>query len=118
MTESRLVEAFRYPKGCADSALLLPWMYTCQHALGCFLARMKRVSGLGSSSYLSNGRLSMIMGSWLVHEKVTLGCADRCGSEGALLSGQNASGSGQKPTAKPFCADRGTWIRRLKMKQV
>ena len=49
----------------------------------------------------------------MVHEKVTLGCADRCGSEGALLSGQKASGSGQNPTAKPFCAERGTWIRRL-----
>ena len=52
--------------------------------------------------------------TWFVQENVTLGWADLCGSEGALLSGQNASGSGQNPTANPFCADRGTWISRLK----
>jgi hypothetical protein len=28
--------------------------------------------------------------------------------EEELISGQNDSGIGQKPTAKPFCAERGT----------
>jgi len=50
----------------------------------------------------------MIIGSKLVHENFTLGWADRCGNAGELTSGQKASGNGQNPTAKPFCADLGT----------
>ncbi len=40
--------------------------------------------------------------TWLTHVKLTFGCADLCGSEGAFTSGQKASGRGQKPTAKPI----------------
>lgn len=76
-------------------------MNTCQQKFGCFLPRMNRVRGEGSSSYLSKGRLSMIMGSWLVQVNLRVGWAERCGRVCADTSGQKASGSGQNPTANP-----------------
>ena len=51
-------------------------MKTCQQKLGCFLPRMKSVRGLGSSSYLSKGKFSMTMGSWLVQVNLRVGWAD------------------------------------------
>ena len=57
--------------------------------------------GLGSSSYLSKGRFSITMGSWLVQVNLRVGWADLGGKELAETSGQKASGRGQKPTAKP-----------------
>ena len=62
---------------------------------------MKSVRGEGSSSYLSKGKFSMTMGSWLVQVNLSVGCADLCGKVWADTSGQKASGSGQNPTAKP-----------------
>ena len=52
----------------------------------------------------------MIIGSKFVQLNFTFGCAERCGNAGEFTSGQNASGNGQNPTAKPFCADLGTKI--------
>lgn len=68
------------------------YQLTCQQFDGDFLSRMYCVSGDGSSSYLSNGKLSRTKGSELLHEKNTLGWASREGwkeknkSFGNLLS--------------------------------
>ena len=49
--------------------------FTCQHVDGDFLSKMYWVRGDGSSSYLSNGKLSRTKGSELLHENITLGWA-------------------------------------------
>ena len=89
-----------------SGALELPWIKTCQQTLGCFLAKMYKVSGEGSNSYLSNGKLSMIMGSWFIHVNLIFGWADLWGNAGDETSGQKASGSGQNPTANPITKNR------------
>lgn len=52
---------------------------TCQHIWGDFLSRMYWVRGDGSSSYLSNGSLSITIGSQSTQEKRTTGWATRGG---------------------------------------
>lgn len=50
-------------------------MITCQQSVGCFLDKINCVSGHGSNSYLSKGKLSITMGSWLTQENLTVGWA-------------------------------------------
>lgn len=50
-------------------------MQTCQQVDGDFLSKIYWVRGDGSSSYLSNGKLSRTNGSELLQENMTLGCA-------------------------------------------
>ena len=54
---------------------------TCQQTVGCFRDRINCVKGEGSSSYLSKGKLSITIGSWLVHVNFKFGCALLAGYE-------------------------------------